>query len=243
MNCPYTWTNSVDEEEDHGSSWESELEGAKAEELASLEAPDDEGEWCWPRRNRITRFFFLTQMNYEGSTHPMSRPRKDAKKSCQEQGASCERAENGPITAIRTAGDRARRQERTPRGSAAWRGQRMDPRPAFHHLAADDEDEQVSGGLNHLASRNTAGPQWTWKKVTVVVDSEAAENVMQREHVPRCDIFHLCTIVICYSVNIARAYTSAGPLSLKAKRCFQICHHIQLHRFAHCALNPDWWRS
>ena len=31
-------------------------------------------------------FFFETQMNYEGSTHPMSRLRKDAKKSCQEQG-------------------------------------------------------------------------------------------------------------------------------------------------------------
>ena len=49
----------------------------------------------------------------------MSRLRKDAKKSCQEQGASCERAENGPITAMRTASDRARRQERTPRRSAA----------------------------------------------------------------------------------------------------------------------------
>ena len=45
----------TDEAEDHGSSWDSEPEGEEAEELASLEAPDDEGVWCWPKRNRITR--------------------------------------------------------------------------------------------------------------------------------------------------------------------------------------------
>ena len=56
MNCLYKWTNSIDEEEDQGSSWESEPEGEKAEELASMEAPDDEGEWRWPRRNRVTRW-------------------------------------------------------------------------------------------------------------------------------------------------------------------------------------------
>ena len=80
---------------------------------------DDEGEWCWPRRNRITR----------------------------------------------------------------WR-RWVDPRPAFHHLAEDDEDEQASGGLDHLVSRNTGGAQWTWKKVTLVVDSGAAENVMPRSMFP-----------------------------------------------------------
>ena len=90
---------------------ESELEGEKAEELASLEALDDEGEWCWPRRNRITR----------------------------------------------------------------W-GKRMDPRPAFHHLAEDDEDEQASGGLNNWVQRNAGGTQKTWgRKSPVVVDSGAAE--------------------------------------------------------------------
>ena len=31
VNCPYKWTNSIDEEEDQGSSWESEPEGEKAE--------------------------------------------------------------------------------------------------------------------------------------------------------------------------------------------------------------------
>ena len=100
MTCPCTWTNGIDEEEDQGSSWESELEGDKAEEPASLEARDDEGEWCWPRRNRITRWIM-----------------------------------------------------------------RMDPRPAFHYLAEDDEEEQVSGGLGHLVLRNAGGGQWTWKKV------------------------------------------------------------------------------
>ena len=44
------------EEDDQGSSWETQLEGEKAEELATLETLDDEGEWCWPRRNRITRW-------------------------------------------------------------------------------------------------------------------------------------------------------------------------------------------
>ena len=115
MNCPYKWTNSIDEEDDEGSSWESEPEGEKADELASLETPDDEREWCWPGRNRITR----------------------------------------------------------------WR-RRVDPRPAFHYLAEDDEDEQASGGLNHLASRNAGGTPRTWKKVTTAVDSGAAENVMPR---------------------------------------------------------------
>ena len=57
---------------------------------------------------------------------------------------------------------------------------RVDPRPAFHYLAEDDEDEHVPGGLKHLVPRNAQGAQWTWKKVTVVVDLEAAEHVMPR---------------------------------------------------------------
>ena len=77
--------------------------------------PDEEGEWCWPKKSRVTR----------------------------------------------------------------W-GRRIDSRPAFHFLAEDDEGEQASGGLNHLVSRNARGAQWTWKKVTVVVDTGAAENVMPR---------------------------------------------------------------
>ena len=54
MNCPYMWANSMDEEDEQVSSWESEPEGGNAEELANLETPDDDGEWCRPRRNRIT---------------------------------------------------------------------------------------------------------------------------------------------------------------------------------------------
>ena len=42
----------------------------------------------------------------------------------------------------------------------------------------------MSGGLNHRVSRNAGGAQWTWKKVIVVVDSGAAENVMQRSLFP-----------------------------------------------------------
>ena len=39
MNCPCKWTNSIDEEDDQGSSLKSEPEGEEAEELASLETP------------------------------------------------------------------------------------------------------------------------------------------------------------------------------------------------------------
>ena len=92
---------------------------ASAEELASLETPDEEGEWCCPKKGRVTR----------------------------------------------------------------W-GRRIDSRPAVHYLAEEDEDEQVSRGLNHLVSGSAAGTQWTWKKVTVVVDSGAAENVLPRSMFP-----------------------------------------------------------
>ena len=33
----------------------------------------------------------------------------------------------------------------------------MDPRPTFHYLAENDEDEQVSEGVNHLVPRNAGG--------------------------------------------------------------------------------------
>ena len=53
---PYKWANSIDEEDDQTLSWESEPEGENAEELASLETPDEEGEWCWPKKSRVTRW-------------------------------------------------------------------------------------------------------------------------------------------------------------------------------------------
>ena len=65
-------------------------------------------------------------------------------------------------------------------------GKRVDQWPTFHYFAAeDDEGERASGGLNHLVQRNSGGAEWTWKKVTVVVDSRAAENVNTEEHVSR----------------------------------------------------------
>ena len=42
-----------DEEDDQPSSWLGELEGENAEELASQETPDEEGEWCWPKKSRV----------------------------------------------------------------------------------------------------------------------------------------------------------------------------------------------
>ena len=123
VNCPYKWANSIVEEGDQTSSCESDPEGENAEELASLETPDEEGEWCWPKMGRVTR---------------------------------C--------------------------------GRRIDPRPAFHYFAEDDEGKQAPGGLNQLVSRSVGGAQWTWKKVTVVVDSGAAQNVMPRSMFPEIGI-------------------------------------------------------
>ena len=60
----------------------------------------------------------------------------------------------------------------------------MIKRPTFHNLAHDHKEEQASGGLNHLVQRNPGGAQWTWKKVTVVVDSRAAENEMPKSMFP-----------------------------------------------------------
>ena len=44
VNCPYKWANSIEEEDDQTTSWESEPEGENAKELARLETPDEEGE-------------------------------------------------------------------------------------------------------------------------------------------------------------------------------------------------------
>ena len=56
VKCPYKWSNTIDEEDDQGSSLGSEPEAGEPEYVASLEALDDDGEWCWSRRNRITRW-------------------------------------------------------------------------------------------------------------------------------------------------------------------------------------------
>ena len=48
------------------------------------------------------------------------------------------------------------------------------------------------------------------------------------------------TCALGSSVTVSKSHVRAGPLSLKEERCFHISHHIGLHRFAHCALNPHW---
>ena len=48
----------------------------------------------------------------------------------------------------------------------------------------DDGEEEAFGSLNYLAQRNTGGAQWTMKKVAVVVDPGAAENVMPKSMFP-----------------------------------------------------------
>ena len=57
VNCPYKWANSVARKMiKHHRGRESEPEGENAEELASLETHDEEGEWCWPKKGRVTRW-------------------------------------------------------------------------------------------------------------------------------------------------------------------------------------------
>ena len=41
VKCPYKWANRIDEEDDQTPSWESEPGVENAEELASLETPDE----------------------------------------------------------------------------------------------------------------------------------------------------------------------------------------------------------
>ena len=57
----------------------------------------------------------------------------------------------------------------------------MDPRQAFHYLAEDDEGEQATESSGPTKRRRrSVGVE----KVTVVVDSGAAENVMPRNMFP-----------------------------------------------------------
>ena len=59
-------------------------------------------------------------------------------------------------------------------------GKREDRRPTFHYIVEHDGEEQTFGELHHLVQRNAGGAQWTWEKVTVAVDSGAAENVIPK---------------------------------------------------------------
>ena len=50
VNCPYKWANSIDEEDDQTSSWESEPEGENGEELASLRRLTKKQSGAGPRK-------------------------------------------------------------------------------------------------------------------------------------------------------------------------------------------------
>ena len=60
---------------------------------------------------------------------------------------------------------------------------------------------------------------------------QAASSNQQLRHFHPCTSCHLllCHLCICVHFRIA--------LESQAKRCLHICHHIGLHRFAHCAIN------
>ena len=73
--------------------------------------------------------------------------------------------------------------------TSSWKsepkGEKAEELASLETLDEDQiEDEQASSGLNHLVSRNAGGAQWTWKKITVVVDSCASVNVMPRSMFP-----------------------------------------------------------
>ena len=56
-------------------------------------------------------------------------------------------------------------------------------------MAEDDDDTYKAESLNYVAARRDSGrPQWAWRKVTVAVDSGAAENVMPRSMFPEISI-------------------------------------------------------
>ena len=118
MNFPYKWTNSIDEEDDQGSSWRVSLKEKR-------------------------------QTNSRAWRHLMT----------NESGARLEGT-----------------------GSPDEEGGLIRDQ---HFTTLPNEDEQASGGLNHLASRNAGGTPWTWKKVTTAEDSGAAENVMPKSRFPK----------------------------------------------------------
>ena len=101
------------------------------------------------------------------------------------------RRENVSLKEQRQKNSRARRHVMTresgagPEGTESPDGQsEWTQDQHFTSLLKMTRNEQVSGGLNHVVPQNAGGAQLTWKKVTVVVDSGAAENVMPRRMFP-----------------------------------------------------------
>ena len=52
----------------------------------------------------------------------------------------------------------------------------------------------------------------------------------------------LLTRALVSSVTVSALHLRTLPHApeSQAKRCLHICHHIRLHRFAHCALTAHW---
>ena len=104
---------------------------------------------------------------------------------------------------------------------------------AAAHAASVDDTADVApprprqrfGGRPDAAMTQTASRASTKSWKTIQRTSQHRGSTTQREQGTKrttcqqrkesCDIFHLCTGVICYRVSTALAYTSAGPLSLK----------------------------
>ena len=94
----------------------------------------------------------------------------------------------------------------------------------------------TSGGFRRGGRRNSA----TGGAPRAAAGPRLAAGCVRESRVRSCDNFpvHLCHVLLCHHctwVHFRRALES------EAKRCFHICHHVGLHRFAHCALNQHWW--
>ena len=105
-------------------------------------------------------FFFLTQMNYEGSTHPMGQLQEDAKRSCQEQGASCKRAEDRPSTKCEHGQQStSARKDSNRNGSLAWTSEFNAPRTVMlRTMSFVMTPPAVSAPMSKRVRSETAGP-------------------------------------------------------------------------------------
>ena len=142
---------------------------------------------------------------------------KGKNKGKSETGYCCDCGEQGPHRSklsiqigptaltkkmIKRHRGRASLKEGTLKNSRAWRrltekesgaGQRRAESPGGEGELTRDQEFTISQRktkTNRCVSRSAAGTLWTWKKVTMVVDLGAAENVMPRSMFPEIGIRH-----------------------------------------------------